>query len=420
MRLPTTPRSAGKRTRGSRELARRDALGARLRPVVLSFAMLPALAADLTPAQPSEASCLQCSSEAGIADFPVTRDALRWPFAPDSIWNTPIGSAAVYLPANLPGVPGNDSAAPMPQLDEELIVLAPAAPVTAIYQSHAGWSGGNRCASDAGPPLQLLSAPLPPDFVVSNSKANNAAALLAADGRTILQTQPLTRCEAGGPATSMVNFPAVDLFGDGMGGAHGGSGLSSIGGSIRSGELRPGSIGPRHALKVNVYARQVLFPCTVKADCFRWPANRADSYAVGAYGLRRNDAMNDPTKGSAMRMGALLAIPPSTTIDSLQLETEPGRQLAWTLQNYGAYIVDDTFSPGFALNVEAGPGGTLRAQFRSDWGYEIEQRVRDNSPWVRDMQRLVQALYVIDNNAPDRIGGGGTPRQPIAPPFQRP
>ncbi|MFD2270369.1 hypothetical protein ACFS07_02445 [Undibacterium arcticum] len=40
------------------------------------------------------------------------------------------------------------------------------------------------------------------------------------------------------------------------------------------------------------------------------------------------------------------------------------------------------------------------------------------TPWVRDMQRLVQALYVVNNNSPTSIGGGGTPRQPLAPPLQ--
>ena len=37
--------------------------------------------------------------------------------------------------------------------------------------------------------------------------------------------------------------------------------------------------------------------------------------------------------------GALLALPPGTDIAALGLRTEPGRMIAWTLQNYGAYIV---------------------------------------------------------------------------------
>jgi hypothetical protein len=33
------------------------------------------------------------------------------------------------------------------------------------------------------------------------------------------------------------------------------------------------------------------------------------------------------------------------------------------------------------------------------------------------MQRLIQALYLVDNNGPNSIGGGGTPLQPPAPPL---
>lgn len=37
----------------------------------------------------------------------IGRNPLYWPFAQNSIWNTPIGSGAVYKPANLPAVPDN-------------------------------------------------------------------------------------------------------------------------------------------------------------------------------------------------------------------------------------------------------------------------------------------------------------------------
>jgi hypothetical protein len=39
------------------------------------------------------------------------------------------------------------------------------------------------------------------------------------------------------------------------------------------------------------------------------------------------------------------------------------------------------------------------------------------TPWGRDMDRLFLALAVIDNNTATSVGGGGTPRQPLAPPF---
>jgi hypothetical protein len=52
----------------------------------------------------------------------------------------------------------------------------------------------------------------------------------------------------------------------------------------------------------------------------------------------------------------------------------------WTLQNYDAYIIDDTYGPSFALNAENGPDGSVRDQFKTDWGFDLEQRVNANTP----------------------------------------
>lgn len=39
-----------------------------------------------------------------------------------------------------------------------------------------------------------------------------------------------------------------------------------------------------------------------------------------------------------------------------------------------------------------------------------------NSAWFNDFKKMMAAIKVVDNN-PGSIGGGGTPRQPLAPPF---
>ncbi|MDP3998756.1 MAG: hypothetical protein Q8P89_04040 [bacterium] len=123
-------------------------------------------------------------------------------------------------------------------------------------------------------------------------------------------------------------------------------------------------------------------------------------------------------------MGALLAIPSWTNIDSLGLESEPGRQLAWTLQNYGAYIVDDTYGPTFTFNAENGADGSKKAEFWNDWGLALEIMGHIDSrrtAWQRDIQRLMAALYVVDNNsARPALAGGGIPRQPLAPAISPP
>jgi hypothetical protein len=344
-------------------------------------------------------------ADAGAA----TRDPLKQPFASNSIWNMPIGTGASYVPAGLKGNPGNNIYAGMPYIDEEKIIMTPTAPVTNLNYSSAGWSGKNRCSATGG---LVVAVPMPSSYVVPNSTQNNSAAFLLGDKRTIVQTQPLTRCTAGASGTTMAKFSNVDLYGTGITGAHGGSGLSAIGGSIRLGEMRPGTLeGPRHALKVNVYAKEALYKCTTRSACYRWPAVTADSYAVGWYGAASNNS------NTAMKQGSLLAIPYSKSIASLYLETTPAKQLAWTLQNYGAYIVDDTYAPGFALNAEGGPSGTKAAEFQRDWGFSMSAKVQDNSAWRRDMQKIVQALYVVNNNTSSTIGGGGTPRQPLAAPI---
>ena len=335
------------------------------------------------------------------------RDPLKQPFSSRSIWNMPIGSAAVYVPANLSGNPGNNIWAAMPGIDGEKIILKPTAPLVSVNLSNAGWTGRNRCTATGG---LMFKVPMPSTYVVPHSTRNSSATFLLPDRRTLLQTQPLARCTAGGSATSWAKFANVDLYGTGITGAHGGSGLSSIGGSIRLGELRPGTTtGPRHALKVNVYAKEALFKCTTRSACSRWPAVASDSYAVGWYGSANGN------RNTAMKMGALLAIPPTKSIASLGLETAPAKQLAWTLQNYGAYIVDDTYAAGFDFNAEEGPDGSKADEFRRDWGFSMAQKVQGNTPWVRDIQRLAKALYVVNNNSATTIGGGGTPRQSLAP-----
>jgi len=61
------------------------------------------------------------------------------------------------------------------------------------------------------------------------------------------------------PIGSQYVFDDQDIYGSGMVGAHGGSGLSAIGGALRCGELTPTSGAIRHALKMNLFGRKNIY-----------------------------------------------------------------------------------------------------------------------------------------------------------------
>jgi hypothetical protein len=323
-----------------------------------------------------------------------TRNKLLWPFASTSIWNMPIGRGAVYVPAQIapPTIQSLTS-------DQDIIVMDPAAPLVGLLYSGAGWSGGSRCT---GTGSALASVPIPSNFTVSSDGHNDALAVLMPDGQTVLQGQPFARCAAGGVGTLLALAPSDNLYGNGILGAHGGSGLSSLGGTIRLNQLVPGG-EIRHVLKVNVDAAANLFP----SPGFRWPAIRHDSCAPGCYG------------GSvpALEMGSLLAIPSSVNLTSLGLQTAPGRMLAWTLQNYGAYIADNTARSVFSIETESGPAGSVATQFQQTWGYPFQAPAGSGTPWSHDINLILAHLAVVANNSPATIGGGGAPLQPLAPPI---
>lgn len=192
----------------------------------------------------------------------IRRDPQIQPFTSNSIWNMPIGGNAQYVFAGI----GPSTQQGM-TMDEDVLVLAPAEPLTPVYINTDDWNYNLylsnpttfRCASNG---TKLVDLPIPANFVINSSNwisstPNHSAAILMKDGHTLYQTQPFSRCTANQYATAHYVFPQVDLYGKGIEGAHGASGLSSIGGTIRLGELVAGG-AIRHALKVNLYANKYI------------------------------------------------------------------------------------------------------------------------------------------------------------------
>jgi hypothetical protein len=359
------------------------------------------------------------------APYPATpllsnglRNKYKWPFASDGIWNVPIGSDARYVPANVAVATAMGMT-----VDEDIVVQRANAPLSPVVLNDAGWDADKtRCLSlRPGQTVYPDGVPVPPDFSTDpgylGRTPNMSAAILMPDGQTIRQTQPFHVCGNGGTVTSQYRFPDENIgIGTGIAGAHGASGMSSIGGTVRVGELVPGAT-IRHALKVNVFGRSnYYFDGRETTPGYRWPARSADGYA--------GDPKSSCAYGGgvpAMRIGSLVALKPDFPIEALR--TDPAKILARAFVDYGAYTVDDTCWDVYGLATEWGPDGRVIDEFRAAWGFPIETSSKAGCTdagrecqWAKDMAEIFTALHVVDNNAPGSVGGGGTSRQPPAPP----
>ena len=350
--------------------------------------------------------CVSCSNSPVKNETRENRDPLLQPFSEKSIWNMPIGSDAVYVHAHIEPATGAGMT-----VDEDYIVMAPDEQLVDIYENRAGWDRQkDRCKKEGG---ILFSAPIPASFIVSRdtwdgATPNAGLAVLMPDGRTIKQTQPFAKCEIT-DATSQYVFSDTDIYGDGLYGAHGGSGLSAIGGAIRGHELTPTSGPIKHALKINLFGRKNIYYDEATGG-FRWPARTADAYAADNYYKDRSAEVV-----LACRMGALLALPASMDIQDLRLETEPARIIAQALQDYGAYLVDDTGWDVYAIITEWSPEIRFIDEFKKNWGFSFIEDSLD-TPW--DMAKIFTNLHVVDNNSAASIGGGGQPRVPLSAPLK--
>ena len=348
--------------------------------------------------------------------FPTQRNVYQWPFSSGSIWNMPIGTNAEYTPQPIDPEHINGL-----MTDLSVIVLTPDAEPMNLYGTEYRWQPGTtpetRCQRRND--IVHLQLPIPDSYVTSffaQLKPNHPGVILQSDGRTLVQTSPFQVCP-GEYATTGLRKPNgvtidrilrredVDIYSDGMYGSQGGSGLSALGGAIRVGELSPGSAPIRHALKISFPGEHYLYYDDATDIAYRWPARTQDRGAKERYGGSEPEA----------QIGCLRAIPPWVDLDTLGLETEPGRKIAWTLQNYGAYQVEEVPWARMMIGAEEGPAGNVATAFKEDWGYDLVTKDKAENPFFRDMIRLMPHIHIVSNNAPDSIGGGGTPRQPLAP-----
>jgi hypothetical protein len=252
--------------------------------------------------------------------------------------------------------------------------------------------------SEAAQPLHVPSNLIIPDAITSGGiywTPNSSSAFLEPDGKTLVNFTTAARCQAGGPLYGNW-FGQSDLYGDGIAGGHGGSGMSSIGGSIRTGELL-NDTPIHHALKIDLWGNWMHYDTVSYGH--RWPAILADASAPQQY------------KGSnpSLVMGSLLALPSNVTAASLGITSPIGNKIFQALQNYGAYVVDTTGGDFNALCVEQ----NADTEFKNAMGHTIDK----DAALTADFNRMIAAVKVVDNNSPTSIGGGGTPRASLAPAF---
>jgi len=316
------------------------------------------------------------------------------PFHSESIWNRPIGQNARYADATLEK--GRIFAGIT--LDEDMIVLAPSAPEKRLTQT--GWSNRSRCRTDGEELYPGLRVPIPDNYKTTfhGTTPNMAGAILLRDGESILQNQPLHICQAGGSAGSAFQYPTVKLNSreESRWGAHGGSALSSIGGTLRCGEPTRKNPRIKHAMKINVFAKKYLLSCSLGKPYDDSLIYRADGYACG------DDPLAYGGSNPAVRMGSLLALKPNFNLDSLK--TEPGRILAQAFIEYGAYIVDDTAHDVYAIptanEVVEQTNGSFKVcnfaeQFEQEWGFKFD---RHQGSFANDFVNIIKNLHSITNN----------------------
>ena len=197
---------------------------------------------------------------------------------------------------------------------------------------------------------------------------NGAAAVLLPDNETLVQMQPLVRCTPGSPifALDWRNFiPATgsasedspgaanrsplplpglptsntSILSEGTWGGHGGSRLSSIGGTIRRGELLPDAPPIPHAIKLQLFGQSYYWAgnATAGNECYRWPALNCDCWSIPSRRKSMSASNANAYLGSnpALKLGSLLAVPAAlSTALKPRIRSAVGQKMLDVLTDY--------------------------------------------------------------------------------------
>ena len=348
----------------------------------------------------------------------ATRNWRYWPFSQTSPWNYPIGSGATY--ATVPGL----SLLPTTfntggRWTASIIIATTTDPLTTLYYTPGSGpsstfaflaGGGANCGNSGGTETTIMtwtSTGLPADgnyystlstpddtqwilptsyhksyedYVHQMKMPSSACPSPDSDGlMTVIQpdgwavdTYATIVLSGNRVVATMGSY--IDTRGSGIGWWNGrrASMFPSFAGIIRTGEIANGLIP--HALIAQM-------PPSILTEQAIWPA----------YTFDRTSGYT-----GTLPMGALLAIPSSTDINTLGLTTQ-GKVVAKAAQDYGVYAGDRGGS-GIAILMEYG-----------------NPDIWPNS--YLDLQKIRDVLRWVTNNDSTNRGGGGTPLASFPPPF---
>jgi len=309
------------------------------------------------------------------------RDPARWPFASDSVWNTPIGAGAQFASVQ----PGG--------LDLATGVMVVDAGIShPVFLASTNDPPGN--LFEGGSTVPFASVPFPANLL-SRAPGRGNAMLILPDGTTVLELQNPRREGNDLRANRIVRG---DLRGPGIPpdfNSSTGSGLTPLAGSIRLGELAGGI---PHVVGSVVPVEAV----TLKSDgsAHVWPAAR--SHASDP------DAAGRMARAGNIHVGTLLAIPPGVDIQRLATPGTPAFALVRAMQDYGV-LVKDTFD------------GTYFTEWQREGSpnliFCVEDLFNGDAPpdLARQLAPAIRELRVVTNHGPQSPGGGGAPRR-AAPP----
>ena len=300
-----------------------------------------------------------------------TRDPAYWPFDANSPWNMPIGSEAKFEPVSSPewtttalkyGFLINSTQYTIP-----VYIATGSDPVRKVYRTDS---------------VINFNAPFEqrvPDAAAPSPGSDAQLSIIDETHSYVTEMIGANRRYDGDIEAPFPN--KIDLRGSGVFKDYHGS--CAYGGSCTAGLIRKGELknGIRHALRISITT--AVLNKNAPGKPYVWPASSADG-----------DGSSYTGTGNVY-MGSLLAIPPNVNIE--KIAGPPGTalyELAKALQDYGAYVVDRGY-----LNLYAEPAAN-----------DEVQKLMHNTT-------VPKYLQVVVNNGPDRVGGGGTPRRPLAPPF---